>query len=122
MAKNEIFRNANHLSFTVNAAVVSGDLVVLGGLHGVAQTDYDAADGKATLWLDGGWELPVANATYTEGQAIYAHAAGGGLPVSGEAAGLINATATTGKLIGHALESKTTTGGTGTLRVRLSNA
>jgi len=122
MAKNEIYRNANHLAFTVNSAVESGDLVVVGGLHGVAQIDYDATDSKATLWLDGGWELPVANGTYTEGQAIYAHAAGGTAPVSGEKAGLINGTATTGKLIGHALEGKTTTGGTGTLVVRLSNA
>lgn len=122
MAKNEIYRNANHLAFTVAASVVSGDLVVVGGLHGVAQIDYDPSDGKATLWLDGGWELPVGNATYVEGDAIYAHAAGGGLPVTTEKAGLINKTATTGKLIGHALESKTTTGGTGTLIVRLSNA
>jgi predicted RecA/RadA family phage recombinase len=122
MAKNEIFRNANHLAFTVTAGVLSGDLVVIGGLHGVAQIDRDATDGKATLWLDGGWKLPVANATYTEGQPIYAHAAGGTAPVSGEKAGLINGTATTGKLIGHSLEAKTTTGGTGTLVVRLSNA
>lgn len=122
MAKNEIYRNANHLAFTVNSAVKSGDLVVVGGLHGVAQIDYDATDDQATLWLDGGWELPVANGTYTEGQAIYAHATGGTAPVSGEKVGLINGTATTGKLIGHALEAKTTTGGTGTLVVRLSNA
>jgi predicted RecA/RadA family phage recombinase len=122
MAKNEIYRHANHLAFTVASGVESGDLVVIGGLHGVAQIDRDAADGKATLWLDGGWELPVANATYAEGDPIYAHAAGGAVPVSGEAVGLLNKTATTGKLIGHALESKTTTGGTGTLVVRLSNA
>jgi predicted RecA/RadA family phage recombinase len=122
MAKNEIYRNANHLAFTVTAGVESGDLVVVGSLHGVAQIDRDASDGKATLWLDGGWELPVANGTYTEGEPIYAHAAGGTAPVSGEAVGLINDTATTGKLIGHSLESKTTTGGTGTLVVRLSNA
>lgn len=122
MAKNEVYRYANHLAFTVDNDVKSGDLVVIGGLHGVAQIDYDATDGQATLWLDGGWRLPVGNATYAEGDAIYAHAAGGTAPVSGETVGLINKTATTGKLIGHALESKTTTGGTGTLVVRLSNA
>lgn len=122
MAKNEVFRNANHLAFTVDDDVDSGDLVVVGSLHGVAQIDHDPKDGKATLWLDGGWRLPVANGTYTEGQPIYAHAAGGTAPVSGEAVGLINGTSATGKLIGHSLEAKTTTGGTGTLVVRLSNA
>lgn len=120
MAKNEIFRNANHLSFPVDSEVVSGDLVVVGDLAGVAQIDAQE-DGQATLWLDGGWELPVGNATYAAGDAIYAHASGGTAPVSGEKAGLINKTATTGTLIGHAIESKTTTGGTGTLVVRLSN-
>lgn len=120
MATNEIFRNANHLGLVVNAAVKSGDVVVLGAIVGIAQTDYSARDGKATIWFDGGHEIPVANGTYTVGQPIYAHAVGGGAPVDGTKAGLIDGTATTGVLVGHAIEAKTTTGGTGVLRVRLA--
>ena len=129
MATNEIFRNAQHLGLAVDSAVKSGDVVTFGGnIGGVAQTDYDARDGKATIWFDGAWEFgpksgfSVGNATYAVGDAIYAHAAGGGAPTSGAAAGLIDKTATTGVLIGHAIEAKTTTGGTGTLRVRLATS
>lgn len=122
MATNEIFRNAQHLGLPVNAAVVSGDVVVLGALAGIAQTSYSAKDGKATIWFDGGWELGVANGTYTVGQPIYAHAAGGTAPVDGTKAPLIDGTATTGVLLGHAIEAKTTTGGTGTLRIRLASS
>ncbi len=121
MAKNEVYREADYLPFTVASGVKSGDLVVVGSLAGVAQIDRDTVDGKATLWLKGGYTLPVADATYAEGDAIYAHAAGGGAAVSGAKAGLIDKTSTTGTLVGHALESKTTTGGTGTLVVRLAN-
>lgn len=121
MALNEIFRNANHLGLPVDAGVKSGDVVTFGGnLAGVAQTDYSARDGKATIWFDGAYELPVANATYAIGDAVYAHATGGTAPVAGAKAPLLDKTATTGVLVGHSIEAKTTTGGTGTLRVRLA--
>jgi predicted RecA/RadA family phage recombinase len=120
MALNEVFRNANHLGLPVNAAVVSGDVVVLGAIAGIAQTSYSARDGKATVWFDGAYELVVANGTYTVGQPIYAHAAGGGAPVDGTKAPLLDGTSATGVLLGHSIEAKTTTGGTGTLRVRLA--
>lgn len=122
MATNEIFRNAQHLGLPVAATVKSGDVVTFTNIAGIAQTDYDARDGQATIWFDGGWELPVANATYAIGDAIYAHATGGGAPTAGEKAPLIDKTATTGVLIGHAIEAKTTSGGTGTLRVRLATS
>lgn len=121
MALNEIFRNANHLGLPVNSAVKSGDVVTFGGtLAGIAQTDYSARDGKATIWFDGGWEIPVANATYAIGDAIYAHGDAGVAPTAGAKATVIDKTATTGVLLGHAIEAKTTSGGTGTLRVRLA--
>ena len=121
MALNEIFRNANHLGLVVDPAVVSGDVVTFGGtLAGIAQTSYSARDGKATIWFDGGYELAVGNATYAIGDAIYAHGAGGIAPTAGAKAPVIDKTSTTGVLLGHAIEAKTTTGGTGTLRVRLS--
>lgn len=121
MALNEIFRDGNHLGLTVDSEVKSGDVVTFGGeLAGVAQTAYDARDGKATIWFTGVYELPVGNATYAIGDKIYAHAEDGSAPTAGAAAELINKTATTGVLIGHSIEAKTTTGGTGVLRVRLA--
>lgn len=121
MALNEIYRNANHLGLVVAATVKAGDVVTFGGnLAGVAQTDYSARDGKATIWFDGGYELLVGDATYAIGDAIYAHGDAGVAPTAGAKATVINKTATTGVLLGHAIEAKTTTGGTGTLRVRLS--
>lgn len=122
MSTKEIFRNAQHLGLTVDSAVKSGDVVTFINIAGIAQTDYDARDGKATIWFDGASELVVGNATYAIGDAIYAHAAGGGAPVAGAAAPLIDKTSTTGVLLGHAIEAKTTTGGTGTLRVRLATS
>lgn len=120
MALNEIFRNASHLGLPVATTVKSGDVVVLGGLIGVAQTDYSARDGEATIWFEGGYELTVADGTYAVGDAIYAHGDGGVAPTSGATATLLNKTATTGVLLGHAIEAKTTSGGAGTLRVRLA--
>lgn len=120
MALNEIFRNANHLGLVVDPAVKSGDVVTFINIAGIAQTDYSARDGKATIWFDGGYELVVANATYAIGDAIYAHGTGGIAPTAGAKAPVIDKTSTTGVLLGHAIEAKTTTGGTGTLRVRLA--
>ena len=120
MALNEVFRNANHLGLPVDSGVKSGDVVTFTNIAGVAQTDYSARDGKATIWFDGAYELVVANATYGIGDAIYAHASGGGAPTAGAKAPQIDKTATTGVLVGHSIEAKTTSGGTGTLRVRLS--
>ena len=124
MTTREIFRHANHLGLPVDAAVKSGDVVVFGSgataLAGIAQTDYSARDGKATIWFDGGWELTVGDATYAIGDPIYAHGTGGVAPTAGAAAPVIDKTSTTGVLLGHAIEAKTTTGGTGTLRVRLA--
>src|SRR6478735_7560797 len=102
MAKNEIYRNADHLAFGDDSAVKSGDLVIVGALAGVAQIDRQA-DGRATLWLKGGFELPVGNATFAEGDPIYAHKADGTAAENGKKAGLIDKTATTGTLVGHAL-------------------
>ena len=84
MTTKEIFRNAQHLGLPVDSAVKSGDIVTFSNIGGVAQTDYDARDGKATIWFDGGYEFgpytgfSVGNATYAIGDAIYAHAVGGG--------------------------------------------
>lgn len=129
MTTREIYRDAQHLALPVASTVKSGDIVTFGGaIGGVAQTDYDARDGKATIWFNGGYEFgpysgfSVGNATYAIGDPIYAHAVGGGAPTAGAKVGLIDKTPTTGVLIGHSLEAKTTSGDTGTLRVRLATS
>ena len=122
MATNEVFRNAQHLGLAVASGVKSGDVVTFQNIAGIAQTDYDARDGKATIWFDGAWELVVGNATYAIGDAIYAHGDAGVAPTAGAKATVIDKTATTGVLLGHAIEAKTTSGGTGTLRVRLATS
>lgn len=105
MATNEVYRDADKLSLPVAAGVVSGEAVVIGGLVGVAQTDRDA-NGNATVWRKGGHRVQAAAATYAVGDAIYAHATGGGNVGSGRV-GLIDKTSTTGTLLGYSLEAKT---------------
>lgn len=122
MATNEVFRNAQHLGLPVDAEVKSGDVVTFINIAGIAQTDYAVSDGKATIWFDGAAELTVGNATYAIGDAIYAHGDDGEAPTAGAKATVIDKTATAGVLLGHAIEAKTTTGGTGTLRVRLATS
>ena len=117
MATNEIFRDADHITLPVVADVISGEAVVVGSLIGVAQTDRDA-DGNAAVWRKGAYEFTVGDATYAVGDPIYGHAAGGGA-VTGRVE-LIDGTDTTGTLLGYSLEAKTTTGGTGTLIVALT--
>ena len=104
MATNEVFRDADHLTLPVPAGVVSGEVVKVGSLIGVAQTTRDA-DGNATVWLKGAYRVTAAAATYAVGDAIYGHATGGAA-ISGRVE-LIDKTSTTGTLLGYALEAKT---------------
>lgn len=105
MATNEVFRNADTITLPVPAGVVSGEPVVIGALVGVAQTDRGPS-GNATVKRNGAHTVQAAAATYAVGDAIYAHAAGGGAVGSGRV-GLIDKTTTTGTLIGYSLEAKT---------------
>lgn len=105
MATNEVFRDADHITLPVPSGVVSGEVVVVGALIGVAQTTRDT-DGNATVWRKGAYKVPAAAAAYAVGDTIYAHAAGGGAVGAGRV-GLIDKTATTGTVIGYALEAKT---------------
>jgi len=116
MATNEVFRDADHITLPVPSGVVSGEAVVVGALVGVAQTDR-AADGTATVWRKGAYRLPVAAATYVVGDAIYAHATDGTAVTA--RVGRIDKTATTGTLIGYAIEAKTL-GAAGELVVALT--
>lgn len=120
MATNEILKDANVVTIVVDSAVTSGDLVAKGGLIGVAQTDYDAEG--TPIKLNGAHTLPLA-ATTTVGGAVYAHEAdGSALVTDGTVVPLLNVTATTGTIIGHALEAVTVSSGTKDVIVRLAKA
>lgn len=74
MAKNEVFRHANHLSLPVKTGVKSGDPVRVGALNGVALTSRGEggnAPDHATVWLDGAWRFPVKGAVANIGDLIY---------------------------------------------------
>lgn len=100
MALNEIYKVASELVFPVASTVVSGDLVQVGQVVGVAQQDaVQGEDGNyyATLKLDGVFKF-TSSAAFAAGGNVYL-----------TSAGVINATASGNKFIGHALKAKATT-------------
>ena len=114
MAKNEVFRDADHLSLPVPDGTGSGVPVIVGGvvdgLVGITETkegEGGNADNYATVWLKGAHKVPVTGAVATIGLPIYIPPAGGALTT----------TATNNALWGNALETKGS--GTGTITVRI---
>lgn len=104
MATNEVYKNADEIPLPVVASVVSGEVVKVGSLIGVAVTDRDA-DGMATVTRKGAHTVTADAATYEVGDPIYGHAADGSAVVGRVL--LIDKTSTTGTLIGYSLEAKT---------------
>jgi predicted RecA/RadA family phage recombinase len=99
MALNEIYKDANSLVFPVASTVVSGQLVQVGQIVGVAENKAVLGeDGNyyATLKLEGVFELSTLVAV-TVGQSVYL--------TSG---GVVNVTSASNKFIGHAIKAKTT--------------
>lgn len=103
MALNEIYKDGNELVFPVASTVVSGDLVQVGAVVGVAQNDAvtgEDGDTYATLKLNGVFKFAtevgfdIGDAVYFDGTDITA--------------------VTTDKFIGHAYKV-----GTGYVVVRL---
>lgn len=93
MAGNITKQTDTRLRMTVGAGVISGDPVVKGKINGVALTDYDATDGKATVQrhcvakisvkgIDGGGNSAVA-----EGDELF-YVTGDTPPVSKKATGV----------------------------------
>jgi len=112
MALNEIYKVASELVFPVASTVVSGDLVQVGQVVGVAQQDAVLGeDGNyyATLKLDGVFKFTTSVAV-TVGANVYV-----------TSAGVINVTASGNKFIGHAIAAKTGTTA-GDVYVRLVQA
>ena len=100
MALNEIYKDANELVFPVHTSVVSGNVVKVGDLVGVAQnTAVTGEDGNkyATLKLNGAFEMPFKSGdTFDVGQKAYgvANSTSGIIPEAQESA-------TSAKLMGH---------------------
>jgi predicted RecA/RadA family phage recombinase len=100
MALNEIYSEADSLVFPVASTVVSGQLVQVGQVVGVAEHNAKLGeDGNyyATLKLSGVFELSTLVAV-TVGAAMYV--------TSG---GVVTTVSTSNKAIGHAIKAKTTT-------------
>lgn len=80
MALKEIYKDANSLVFPVHTSVVSGDVVKVGDIVGVAENKaVTGEDGNkfATLKLNGAFELPFKTGdTFTVGQHAYGVADG----------------------------------------------
>lgn len=107
MALNEIYKVASELVFPVASTVVSGDLVAVGTLVGVAQQDaITGEDGNtyATLKLDGAFKFDTADDDIAVGANVYI-----------DVDDAVTETATDNKFIGHCVKS-----GTGYVVVRLS--
>lgn len=97
MALNEIYAVADSLVYPVASTVVSGDLVQVGQIVGIAEHDAKIGeDGNyyATLKLSGVFELATSVAV-TVGAAMYV-----------TSAGVVTTVATSNKFIGHALKAK----------------
>lgn len=127
MALNEVYAEAESLSYVVPSATVSGDFVVLGGVNastsatgivGVAETSAKLGDDTnyyATLRHVG-----VFNGTTTDTSAI---AVGAPLYLASAATRgtALTATATSNKFVGYAARAKGSTTGTQTIAVRINN-
>ena len=100
MALNEIYKDANELVFPVHTSVVSGKVVKVGDLVGVAQNDaVTGEDGNkyATLKLNGAFEMLFKSGdTFDVGQKAYgvANSTSGIIPEAQESS-------TSAKLMGH---------------------
>jgi predicted RecA/RadA family phage recombinase len=99
MARNEVFRDADHLSLPVPDGTKAGSPVLIGGtLVGVTETDEGTggnADNFATVWRKGAHKLSVTGAVTAVGDPVYI--------TSGNA---LNRTASGNTLFGYALELK----------------
>jgi predicted RecA/RadA family phage recombinase len=115
MALNEVYKDAQSISYVVNQSVESGDFVWLtAGIRGVAETDAElGADGSyyATIRHSGVFTGTTADAV-TVGAAIYLASAA----TFGTA---LTTTAGSNKLVGYAIKAKS--GVAGDVFVRINN-
>lgn len=116
MATNRRRYTSNILRVTVPSPTESSDPVICGDMAGIALTNYDDRDGKATVAFNGVYDVSVkavaggGNSAVVEGDPLY-YVDGDSPPVSKKA---------TGVFIGFALEG-VSSGQTGTINVRLAD-
>jgi|TARA_R110000796_G_scaffold108689_4_gene219769 predicted RecA/RadA family phage recombinase len=100
MALNEIYATGSQLVFPVANTVVSGDLVSVGTVVGIALEDAIAGENAAwytTLKLDGVFKLVTADADIAVGANVYV-----------DVTGAVTSTSTDNKFLGHCIKSGTT--------------
>jgi predicted RecA/RadA family phage recombinase len=100
MALNEIYATGSQLVFPVANTVVSGDLVSVGTVVGIALEDAIAGENAAwytTLKLDGVFKLVTADADIAVGANVYV-----------DVAGAVTSTDTDNKFLGHCIKSGAT--------------
>jgi predicted RecA/RadA family phage recombinase len=100
MATNQVYANAQHIPLPVPSGTKSGDPVLVGALVGVAIIDREA-DGAATVWRDGAWNLTVTGEVTVIGAPVYIAAAGQGTRQT-----KLTVTAGSDVLFGYALATK----------------
>lgn len=109
MAKNEVFKAANHLSLPVPADTPSGKAVRVGVLNGFTETPEGEGvgniEGYASLNLEGAFKVDVTG-TLTVGQVVYI-----------TPAGVLTATAAGNFVFGASLRAKGTGVGPSVVRV-----
>ena len=74
MSRNEVFRDADHLSLPVPAGIVTGEPVRVGDLVGVTETGEGEgrnAEGYASVALHGAFDLVVDGAVSEVGGRVY---------------------------------------------------
>jgi predicted RecA/RadA family phage recombinase len=129
MAKNKALERANRLTIAVPSTVKSGDPVMVGALNGVAETDYNALSGKASVCLEGAYFLavvgssqlsPIVGAAIKVGDPIYWDGGSLDSTTNVTTGGTLNANPTDNPVFGHALDALDSAA-SGTIRVRLRN-
>ncbi len=110
MARNEVFRDADHLSLPVPDGTKAGAPVLVGAIVGVTETAEGAGgnpDNYATVWTKGAHKLPVGSGgTLAIGAPVYI--------TSGNA---LSPTASGNTLFGYALEAKPSGAATITVKI-----
>jgi predicted RecA/RadA family phage recombinase len=110
VARNEILRDADHLSLPVPADTAAGAPVLVGSIIGITQTkegEGGNADGYASVWRKGAHRVSVAGTV-----------ASVGLPIYITSSNTLTTTSTSNSLWGYALETKGS--GTGTILVAMA--
>jgi predicted RecA/RadA family phage recombinase len=127
MAMNEVYAEAESLSYAVNSAVVSGNFVVLSGVSASTSPTgiVGVAETSAKLGADGNYYATLRHQGVFTGTTTDTSAIAVGAPLyiaSGATYGsALTATATSNKFVGYAYTAKGSTTGTQTIAVRINN-